>query len=405
MSVGHYENFPVASLLLPAALRRPVSVIYRFARSADDFADEGDMTPEARLELLDGYRAELDRLMGGTPPEAPLFQELREVIQAHALPLAPFYDLLDAFSQDVRKARYASFAEVMDYCRRSADPVGRLMLHLYGKSDGINVAASDSVCSALQLINFWQDVEIDFRKNRIYLPQDEMARFGVTEAQIAARDVSGGWWELMRFQIERARTLMLSGAPLALRLPGRIGLEIRTVVQGGLRILEKLERVRGDVFRRRPVLTAPDDSRRILPAEGGAERLELLLLVPVPAARAPPRDHGALCLLPRGRRRGRRAERRQRRARRAPVVAQRGRAALRGRSAAPCDARACALDRAVPHRRGAAQRDHGRPRDGPEPDPVHRFRRAQGVLPPRRRRRRRARRGNLRLRERADAEV
>lgn len=258
MSVGHYENFPVASLLLPAALRRPVSIIYRFARSADDFADEGDLTPEARLALLDGYRAELDRLKGGSPPLAGLFRELREVIQAHGLPLAPFYDLLDAFSQDVRKTRYASFAEVMDYCRRSADPVGRLMLHLYGKSDRINVTASDSVCSALQLINFWQDVEIDFRKNRIYLPQDEMARFGVTEAQIAAREISGGWWELMRFQIERARALLLSGAPLALRLPGRIGLELRTVVQGGLRILEKLELSRGDVFRHRPVLGAFD---------------------------------------------------------------------------------------------------------------------------------------------------
>jgi len=258
MSVEHYENFPVASLLLPAALRTPVSVIYRFARSADDFADEGDLTPQARLALLDGYRAELARIESGRVPLAPLFRQLGEVIKAHQLPLAPFRDLLDAFSQDVRKTRYASFAEVMDYCRRSADPVGRLMLHLYGRSDRINVTASDSVCSALQLINFWQDVEIDFRKNRIYLPQDEMARFGVTEAQIEARDASGGWWDLMRFQVERARALLLSGAPLALRLPGRIGLEIRTVVQGGLRILEKLEHVQGDVFRHRPVLDRLD---------------------------------------------------------------------------------------------------------------------------------------------------
>src|SRR5262245_21089579 len=129
MSVGHYENFPVASLLLPAALRRPVSVIYRFARSADDFADEGDLAPAARLALLDGYRGELDRLKSGTPPEAPLFHELRDVILTHHLPLAPFYDLLDAFSQDVVKPRYASYAELIDYCRRSADPVGRLMLH------------------------------------------------------------------------------------------------------------------------------------------------------------------------------------------------------------------------------------------------------------------------------------
>jgi squalene synthase HpnC len=258
MSAGHYENFPVASLLLPAPLRHPVSVIYRFARSADDIADEGDLAAPARLALLEEYRAELDRLKSGTPPVAALFHELREVVAAHRLPLAPFYDLLDAFSQDVIKRRYASFAEVMAYCRRSADPVGRLMLSLYGELDDANAACSDAICSALQLINFWQDVEVDFRKNRIYLPQDEMKRFGVSESQIAARDASGAWWSLMRFQIERARSLLLSGAPLAIRLPGRIGLEIRAVVQGGLRILEKLERVRGDVFRHRPVLGALD---------------------------------------------------------------------------------------------------------------------------------------------------
>ena len=258
MPVGHYENFPVASLLLPARLRKPVSVIYRFARSADDFADEGDLPPPARLARLEEYRTELGRIESGQVPAAPLFRELQEVIAAHRLPLSPFFDLLDAFSQDVVKARYATFAEVMAYCGRSADPVGRLMLHLYGRSDERNAASSDSVCTALQLINFWQDIEVDFRKDRIYLPQDEMRRFGVTEGQIAARDVSGGWWDLIRFQIERARSMLLSGAPLALRLPGRVGLEIRTVVQGGLSILEKLERVRGDVFRHRPVLRSYD---------------------------------------------------------------------------------------------------------------------------------------------------
>jgi len=258
MPVGHYENFPVASLLLPAPLRRSVSVIYRFARSADDFADEGDLPPPERLASLEAYRAELRRLESGQSPSSPLFRELGEVIGIHCLPLRPFYDLLDAFSQDVTKLRYANFGEVMDYCRRSADPVGRLMLHLYGEVKDDNVARSDAICSALQLINFWQDVEIDFRKNRIYLPQDDMARFGVREAQIGARDASGGWWSLMRFQIERARNMMLSGAPLAVRLPGRIGLEIRSVVQGGLRILEKLECSRGDVFRHRPVLRPLD---------------------------------------------------------------------------------------------------------------------------------------------------
>ena len=258
MSVGHYENFPVASVLLPATLRRPVTLIYRFARTADDFADEGDLAPHERLALLAGYRAELRRLEAGRSPESPFFRELGEVVAAHRLPLAPFYDLLDAFSQDVAKQRYASFAELRDYCRRSADPVGRLMLHLYGESDARNVACSDAICSALQLINFWQDVEIDFRKNRIYLPQDDMAKFGVSEDQIAAGDASGGWWDLMRFQIERARSMMHAGAPLAKRLPGRVGLEIRAVVQGGSRILEKLERVRGDVFRHRPALKAFD---------------------------------------------------------------------------------------------------------------------------------------------------
>jgi squalene synthase HpnC len=258
MSVGHYENFPVASVLLPARLRHPVEVIYWFARSADDFADEGNLNPEQRLELLDGYRAELTRLQQGEAPEDSRFADLNAVITAHRLPFKPFFDLLDAFSQDVVKPRYADFAEVMDYCTRSADPVGRLMLHLYDEANGANLVCSDRICSALQLINFWQDVDIDYRKNRIYLPQDEMRRFGVGEEQIARRDASGNWSELMRFQIDRARAMLESGAPLARRLPGRIGLEIRMIVQGGLRILDKLERVDGDVFRRRPVLRPLD---------------------------------------------------------------------------------------------------------------------------------------------------
>ena len=187
-----------------------------------------------------------------------MFQQLRAVVVDYRLPMQPFHDLLDAFSQDVTKDRYANFAEVLDYCRRSADPIGRLMLHLYGEVSEEHLGWSDAICSALQLVNFWQDVEIDFRKNRIYLPQDEMARFGVTESQIATRDAAGGWAELMAFQIERAAVMLRGGAPLARALPGRIGLEIRTVVQGGLRILEKIRSVRGDVFRRRPVLRAWD---------------------------------------------------------------------------------------------------------------------------------------------------
>jgi phytoene synthase len=258
MSAGHYENFPVASVLLPAPLRHPVSVIYRFARSADDFADEGDLPAAARLAQLEDYRQELGRLEAGAVPQRPLFAELGSIVNKHRLPLQLFHDLLDAFAQDVVKDRYADFADLMDYCRRSADPVGRLLLHLFGAATEQNLKHSDAICSSLQLINFWQDVEIDWRKNRIYLPQDEMQRYGVSERQIAAGDASGQWRALMQFQVERARELMKTGAPLGRALPGRIGLEIRTIVQGGLRILEKIDKVEGDVYHQRPALNALD---------------------------------------------------------------------------------------------------------------------------------------------------
>ena len=254
MSVGHYENFPVASILLPAALRHPVSVIYHFARSADDFADEGDIPDAERIDKLNGYRQELWQLEHGNSSKIPLFAELARIVHRYQLPLQLFRDLLDAFAQDVVKKRYADFADLMHYCHRSADPVGRLLLHLFGAATETNLRLSDSICTSLQLINFWQDVAIDWRKNRIYLPQDEMQGHGVSERQIAAGDTSGQWKALMRFQVGRARAMMLAGASLGPALPGRIGLEIRTIVQGGLRILEKIDKIDGDVYHHRPVL-------------------------------------------------------------------------------------------------------------------------------------------------------
>lgn len=254
MSVGHYENFPVASLLLPPALRQPVSVIYRFARSADDFADEGQDPPKARLEKLQAYRVELQGIQSNKTPEFPLFSDVARIVRDHGLPLELFHDLLDAFSQDVVKTRYADFAELLDYCRRSANPVGRLLLTLFQKNTPENCAHSDSICSALQLVNFWQDVEIDYAKGRIYLPQDEMRNYAVNEDHIAARRCDEAWIALLRFQTDRARTILLSGNPLGRALPGRIGLEIRATVQGGLRVLDKLEAAGFDMFRRRPVL-------------------------------------------------------------------------------------------------------------------------------------------------------
>ncbi len=254
LAQAHYENFPVASALLPMRLRKPIGMIYSFARQADDFADEGDLTPDQRLALLDGFRQELDRIRDKTPPATEFFVSLQATIEEHHLPLVPFYDLLDAFSQDVTKSRYADFGEVIDYCRRSANPIGRLLLHLYGKATPRNIGMSDAICSSLQIINFLQDVAIDYKKDRIYFPQDEMRKYRIEESQIATANTSGTWGLFMEFEINRARKLLQSGAPLGLVLPGRIGLEMRTIIAGGERILQKLHKSRGDMFNQRPVL-------------------------------------------------------------------------------------------------------------------------------------------------------
>lgn len=257
-TVQHYENFPVASLLLPGRLRRPVGIIYAFARAADDFADEGDHDDATRLALLDGFRKELDSLAAGNAPATPLFQQIAEIVAYYQLPLQPFYDLLDAFSQDVVKKRYANFAELMDYCRRSANPVGALLLHLYGAATPKNLAYSNAVCSSLQLINFLQDIAIDYQgKNRIYLPLDEMAQYGVSENQLARGMTIGMWNPFMQFQVERARKLLHSGTPLGKILPGRIALELRMIILGGETILRKLHK-NSDIFAERPVLKAGD---------------------------------------------------------------------------------------------------------------------------------------------------
>ncbi|WP_151636427.1 squalene synthase HpnC [Noviherbaspirillum aerium] len=258
MPVEHYENFPVASLLLPARLRPAVEVIYAFARSADDLADEGDAPASERLVSLEAYDHALHGIAGGTPPAQPLFQSLAKVIADYRLPLAPFHDLISAFKQDVATTRYADVDGLLDYCRRSANPVGTLMLHLYDAADTANLRDSDAICSSLQLINFLQDVAIDWEKQRIYLPLEEMRRFNVSEDHIARANADDAWRALMAFQVGRARGMMLSGAPLAFRLPGRVGWELRLIVQGGLRILERIEANDYDVFRRRPQLGPTD---------------------------------------------------------------------------------------------------------------------------------------------------
>ena len=258
MPVEHYENFPVASLLLPKHLREPVEAIYAFARGADDVADEGDADAATRLAQLAQYHAGIDAIEFRMPANddelRPMFERLERNVRAHDLPLQPFRDLISAFAQDVVKTRYASYEELLDYCRRSANPVGRLLLHLHGVTDAVSLNRSDDICTALQLINFWQDVAVDIAKPRIYLPQDDLARFGVSEGDLASSHDSEAWRRLMAFQVHRARQLMLRGAPLSRALPGRIGWELRLIVAGGLRILERIEAVEYDVFRRRPML-------------------------------------------------------------------------------------------------------------------------------------------------------
>lgn len=254
MGVGHYENFPVASVLLPARLRGPIATIYHFARTADDIADEGDAPPEVRLRALADLDAKLTALATGKGVDDPLFVALGRTIHAHRLPFGYFHDLLSAFSQDCVKTRYRDFDDLQDYARRSANPVGRLLLHLFGDTAEEALHSSDRICSALQYINFWQDVAIDIRKGRIYLPMDDVARFGVSESDIAQGFASSDFRALLAFEVQRTRDMLHAGAPLGRRLPGRIGLEIRTIVAGGDAILQKIIDVDYDVFRYRPVL-------------------------------------------------------------------------------------------------------------------------------------------------------
>ena len=263
MSVGHYENFPVASLLLPRALRGAVQTLYAFARTADDLADEGTAPPAERLAALNRLQAHVDAIAADTPlPQdefTPLAVRLRDVIRQHDLPVRACTDLLTAFRQDVTTTRYASFPDLRDYCRHSADPVGRLLLALYRAGDAPQLLAeSDHICTALQLINFCQDVAIDLQKGRIYIPQDEMAQHGVSESDLAAARATEPFQRLLAAQLARAETMMRTGAPLARALPGRIGWELRLIVQGGLTIIERIRAADYDIFQHRPTLRPRD---------------------------------------------------------------------------------------------------------------------------------------------------
>lgn len=260
MEPDQHDDFPVARILLPKALRAPVGVIYHLARTLDDIADEGDWSAEERHLRLADFRAGLDAVAQGrcAPVHPALFARLAKVVHQCRLPLEPFYDLVSAFDQDIRTTRYADRHDLLDFCRRSANPIGHLMLHLIGEATPANLADSDAICTALQLITFLQDVPADWSRGRIYLPQADRERMQVSDAQIATGRVDDAWRALMAHEVAHARALMLRGAPLALRVPGRFGLELCSVVHGGLRMLEIIERGGYDVFRARPRLGAAD---------------------------------------------------------------------------------------------------------------------------------------------------
>jgi hydroxysqualene synthase len=266
VSIEHYENFPVASWLCPAALRPAVLAIYRFARTADDIADEGDAPAPWRLEQLAQFRSDLDAAGAGRPASdrwPAVFPALGRQIRDQALPLNALHALLDAFEQDVRNPGYADRAALLDYCTRSANPVGRLLLYLYRVGDLLSLRQSDSICSALQLINFWQDLSVDLPRGRIYLPREDLERQGLSLAGLQQQPDSAGARMLVADLVHWAGTLMAEGAPLAARLPGRAGWELRLVVQGGLRILERIAAMDYASLCIRPVLSRADAPRML----------------------------------------------------------------------------------------------------------------------------------------------
>lgn len=259
LAQSHYENFPVASWLLPRNLRGPVAAIYVFARRADDHADEGQHDPSERLHALDAMEAALDATLAGSPPNDPLWHGLAAAFAGHDLPDAPLRQLLSAFRQDVRRSRYEDFDEVLAYCERSANPVGRLLLHLARADTPTNLRASDAICTALQLINFLQDLRQDFvERDRLYIPRQDLVRHGLSEQALAHGAPSEATRALLDEQIDRAAARLQTGRDLPRHLRGRFAVEIKLIVRGGWRIVERLRAKKpADPFAR-PRLNAGD---------------------------------------------------------------------------------------------------------------------------------------------------
>lgn len=264
LAKSHYENFPVGSWLIPKSRRKHVYSIYAFARTGDDFADEGyetsGLTEAERLAALDDWQQKLEDCYAGRT-DHPVFVALGATIKELNLPIHLLSDLLSAFKQDVTKHRYASFDEVLDYCTRSANPVGRLILLLFNYRDEQLHRLSDYICTALQLANFWQDVSVDIGKNRVYLPEDEMARFGVSIDDLRQSRFSESYAALLKFQVDRTWEIFKQGRPLPEAVSGRLKYELRLTWFGGTRILERIEELGYDTLNRRPTISTFDKLR------------------------------------------------------------------------------------------------------------------------------------------------
>jgi len=259
---GHYENFIVGSILVPRGYMQHLYNIYAFCRHSDDLADEVGDSAES-LKLLAAWREELGLCYGGRP-EHPALIALQDTISVFDIPSKPFEDLISAFEQDCSVARYESYADVLDYCRRSANPVGRLFLWIFGYRDEERVALSDSICTALQLANFWQDVSEDYARGRIYIPMEDLRTYGCSEADIELRKMSDGFRELMRFEVDRAQELFERGSALPPTLGRRLAVDIELFRRGGMTVLDHIRRKGYDVLNHRPEVSKLEQIRLFL---------------------------------------------------------------------------------------------------------------------------------------------
>jgi squalene synthase HpnC len=263
----HYENFPVASLFIPKDKRRYVAAIYAFARTADDVADEEGLTNQARLQRLSKLEQHLHLCLEGSAHD-PVFIALGESISRFDLPVVCFEQLLTAFRMDVEKKRYATWEEVLSYCSFSANPIGRLILQLFGYKGDDRLQTSDAICTALQLTNFWQDLSIDLSRNRIYVPHEDLERFGCTEAGFLRHEYDPNFCRLMAFEIDRTELLFKEGKPLTDWVDRDLRMQLRLTWLGGMKILKKIRRGKYDVFNHRPTISKWDKFLMMIEAMG-----------------------------------------------------------------------------------------------------------------------------------------